>query len=203
MSVLNKVSRRELWMVSLLPAALVVIASFVVPSPADDVEELETRLEQLTRNTTPAQEIERAQEARTGIREAEAALETLDAREEELEAEIEAARRPRAAVVGVGAGLVSMAEKLDELRVRLAEHRVQVLAIESDGAATDGPEAGKTWRVTVAGRWGEVLGAIEREDTFPRGLLLRSIQMEEPSLRTDLRRWELSVGPVGAAGGGL
>ncbi|MEM9419134.1 MAG: hypothetical protein AAGA25_08825 [Planctomycetota bacterium] len=203
MSALQKLSKRELWMVSLLPAALVVIASFIVPSPADEVKQLEERLEQITQNTSPAQTIERAQTARAEIREAESTLEALSGEEASVQAQIETARRPEVAIQT--AYSASLAENLDELRARLADHGVQVLAIDSKatGKSSTRSRAGASslavekWRVTAVGRWGQVRQALNHSETFPEGLALLSIQMDEPSSRTALRRWELSVAPVG------
>ncbi|MEM9882008.1 MAG: hypothetical protein AAF800_03715 [Planctomycetota bacterium] len=201
MNALSKLSKRELWLVSMLPAVLVVIASFVVPRPADEVHELEEQLDRITQADPPGRTVQRAQEARSQIREHEASLEALARQAGELNTTIEAARRPAAPAATAASASASLAENLDELRARLARYGVRVLAIDSKGSAarrpSSAPLSSETWRVTAVGRWGEVRDALNQPGTFPAGLVLRSMQMDEPSSRTTLRRWEFSVAPAG------
>lgn len=202
MSALNKVSKRELWMVSLLPAALVVIVSFIVPTPAEEVHELEERLERMNQSAPSGTTLQRAEQSQAEIREAESSLEALEQQEEVLQTQIEMARRPETSVSP--AASVSLAIKLDELRARLAKHGVQVTAIDDKGAgpgkatqSTQPSSPTQTWSVTVFGRWTQVRAALDDPETFPWGLTLQSMQMDERSPQTALRRWELSVSPVG------
>ncbi|MEM6552378.1 MAG: hypothetical protein AAF750_09670 [Planctomycetota bacterium] len=186
----RKVSQREIWLLALLPAALVAIVSFSLPGPADELPELEDRLERLSTDGAQTQSKLRAfsQEMSKTRQEQKA----LEARETELKAAIASISKPTAR-----SATLNMAGVLDELAHRLNAHGVQVLAMETGGprapkpidAATGTPP--RQWVVSVAATWPALRSALADDQVFPPGLGLAAMKMDPAQNNRSLRRWEL------------
>ena len=210
----RRISRREVWLVSLLPAALVVIVSLGLPDKSEQIAQAERRLDQAYSGDAIARQHSELQSLATQLDESRQALEALVAQEADLLARIQALQAP------VAGRTQSMAEALDELTRRLAGHGVQVLAMmeanragrsESgapargarvrgllDSLVGGGAAARQDWQVTVAATWPAVREALAETDTFPPGLALAALQMAPARPTGPLRRWELVVSDLGA-----
>ncbi len=193
----RKVTHREVWLVSLLPAALVVIVSMALPGPADEIRAAEQRLNQLTSGDAHERLHTEYREITAQLQESQRALTELEAREAELEAQISTFASPTRP-----AQRLEMAQTLDELTRRLGEHGVQVLAMtEAQGSksnASPAMVAKADWRVSVAATWPAMSEALSDDDTFPQGLALSAMKMEKPRPNLSLQRWELIVVDLGA-----
>lgn len=206
----RKVSQRELWLIALLPAALVVIVSLALPGPAGEASELERRLERLAGDDTEASMHDQLEKLAEEHKASRQKLTDLGLQEKFLQAAIDAFESPAAQ----RAIAFNLAEGLDELSVRLAGHGVRVLAMVEDTAARGGRSAGMRssgrsgdtgqakptdWQVTVAAAWPAMRRALADAETFPRGLALSAMNMEPPRAGVGVQRWELVVTGAGAA----
>jgi DNA-binding transcriptional MerR regulator len=195
----RRISQRELWLASLLPAALVIIISLGLPNKSDEIDAVERRLEQAASAETIASQRERLRELATELEESREALDALTAQETDLLARIQALQAP------VAGRTQSLAQALDALTRRLAVHRVQVLAVTGAAGAVE-----RDWQVSVAATWQDVREALAEPDTFPPGLALAALHMAPTrpaggsAARSGagsslaLRRWELLVSDLGS-----
>jgi exonuclease VII large subunit len=191
-----KVSQRELWMMALLPAFLVIIVSMGLPDKSEEIAAAERRLDRVSSPEAVARQRQQLQELATQLEESRQTLDVLAAQEADLKERIQAAQSP------VAGRTQSMAHALDMLTRRLAGHGIQVLAVTEVG----GSGARRDWRVSVAATWQDVREALAETETFPVGMALATLQMapERPTAgSTDdsvvaLRRWELQVRDLGA-----
>ncbi|MEM9301693.1 MAG: hypothetical protein AAGE01_06260 [Pseudomonadota bacterium] len=130
MSTKRPISRRELWLVSFLPAALVLIVSLGLPKgDVKNIPDMERRLAQLSTESAVQR---RARDLRTltaELTESQAQLDALSVRETALQARVDAIRSP-----GAGPG-ADMAKGLDALTKQLAGHGVQVLGMVQTGGS--------------------------------------------------------------------
>jgi hypothetical protein len=198
----RKITQRELWLICLLPAALVVIVSMALPGPSDEIEAVERRLTQLTGGDAHEQIHSQLRELSEQREASEQDLAALTAREQSLRSQLAALQSPRP-----DRAAVAMAEALDELTGRLAGYGVQVLAMEQAGSTSRVGSArssqagagqrsgysGGDWQVSVAARWPAIRAALADGDAFPPGLALSAMRMESPRPNMPLRRWELIV----------
>ena len=187
----RKISQREVWLVSLLPAALVIILSLGLPDKSDEIAAVERRLGQASSTEVIARQHRELRELATQLDESRQTLDALEAQEADLQNRIRALQTP------VADRTRSLAQTLDALTRRLAGHGVQVLAVTETGGA----DARRDWQVSVAATWQAVRGALAETDTFPPGLALAALQMA-PARSTagsglPLRRWELMVSDLG------
>ena len=214
MKPIGRISRREVWLVSLLPAALVVIVSLGLPDASDEIAALERRLNQVSSGDAIARQHSDLRALATQLDESRQALEGLAAEQADLLVRIQALQAP------VAGRTQSMAEALDELTRRLAGHGVQVLAMmeanragRSESAAPargarvrrllgsltgGGAAARQDWQVTVAATGPAVREALAETDAFPPGLALAALHMAPARSTVPLRRWELVVSDLGA-----
>ncbi|MEM1210693.1 MAG: hypothetical protein AAGI68_00190 [Planctomycetota bacterium] len=194
----RKVSQREVWLLALLPAALVAIVSFALPGPADEVSALELRLERAS--TSEAQAQSRLREYAQQLQESRKELAALEAQEAQLNAEVRRLNRPSTQ----RRARLDVAAMLDEFARRLSGHGAQVLAMEigkarpgvKRAANVPGQPSGREpqeWVVSVAGTWSTLRAAMADEDAFPKGLGLSAIKMDPVRSNGALRRWELIV----------
>lgn len=219
----SKISQRELWLLSLLPAALVLIVSLGLPGPAAEIAETETRLARVTGADAQQRMAGQLSDASKELRESRAQIEQLEVREAELRSRLEELQRPRNRTLG---GL-DMADALDELTERLARHGVRVLAMHSEDAARSGAtrttsarsrrrRAGTSaaaarsyagastsrratsWEVSVAATWPSLRAALADLEAFPGGLWLSALAMEPAQPNSSLHRWDLIVTEAGA-----
>lgn len=193
----SKVSPREVWLLALLPAALVLIVSFALPSPADEVAELEQRLERFTANE--GQAVSQLREYSKELQQSNQQLKALKLKETVLSSQIQAATKPQQR-----RETLDMAGALDELARRLSSHGAQVLAMAAGAQgsavkASKGQSAGvsntvrREWIVSVVATWPVVRTALADAQTFPKGLALSAMNMEQAQPNGTLRRWELVV----------
>lgn len=218
-------SRRELWLVSLLPAALVLIVSTGLPGPGEEIATAERRLEQMTSAAAQRRLSDRLREATAELAEARSAIEELDLREEALELRLAAARAPREVVAPKRRP--PMAYVLDELASRLEVRGIRVLAMdpvrsgstpaapfvaanpfarrsrakarargEQVSAARTTSATAARWSVTVAATWPDLMDALRDEDSFPEGLGLLALDMEPARRASSLHSWQLTVSEV-------
>lgn len=219
----SKISLRELWLVSLLPAALVLIVSMGLPGPADEIAAIQTQLARVTGSDAQQRMARQLSEASTQLRESREQIEQLEVREAELRSQLEPIER---AGGGTGPRLV-MADALDELTERLSRHGVRVLAMHSDAASRTGrtgatssrsrrrrakvgtAAAGSSvtngttnrrsnWEVSVAATWPALRAALADVEAFPTGLWLSALAMEPALPNSSLHRWDLYVNEAGA-----
>lgn len=219
----TKISLRELWLVSLLPAALVLIVSMGLPGPADEIAKVENQLSRLTGSDAQQRMARQLSEASTQLRESREQIEELEVREAELRSRLEPIEAVRK---GTGPRLV-MADALDELTERLSRHGVRVLAMHGNASNRAGstggtssrsrrrrPRAGTTaagssassgaanrrqiWEVSVAATWPALRAALADVDAFPTGLWLSALAMEPALPSSSLHRWDLYVNEAGA-----
>ncbi|MEM6257677.1 MAG: hypothetical protein AAGI37_05130 [Planctomycetota bacterium] len=193
----SKVSHREVWLISLLPAALVVIISFALPSPADQVSELEDELQRLQAGE---------EEMLTELREYAAQLKrdkeemvAMEQKEQELSAQLDSATAPPDE-----RETLDMAGVLDEFGRQLTAHGAQVVAMEevttgSTTKKTRGQDAEnqasirREWVVRLVATWPVLHAALKDPEAFPRGLSLSAMNMEPTQPKSPLHRWELVV----------
>ena len=205
----RKISQRELWLIALLPAALVVILSLAVPGPAGVAAEMEERLDRLTSGNSGASMHTQLRDLAAEHQASRQQMAELEAREAVARAGIESLQAPAAR----RALAFNMAEGLDELTSRLGGHGVQVLAMVEDAgsgqgkfvAGTKGRAASggstiarRDWQVSVAATWPAMREALADAGTFPRGLALSALKMEPPRPNVRVQRWELMVSDSGA-----
>ncbi|MEM8884618.1 MAG: hypothetical protein AAGD14_11150 [Planctomycetota bacterium] len=214
-----RVSKRELWLISLLPSALVVILSLAIPGPADEIPEVEERLNRLTSSDAHARRHSQMRAFAKQLKESKAKQAELKSREAALKAELDAPPVPRAVRT------LAMAEALDELTRRLAAHGVRLLAMEQSTSTASAPaktsaarirrarggarkpspgpvgsaEKPRSWQVSLAATWPAVRAALADPRTVPPGLALSALAMDPARLGVPLRRWELIVEDAGAA----
>ena len=203
MKLKRKTSLREVWLVSLLPAALVIIVSPAVPGPSGEIAAVERRLDQLGSGDAHQRVHSELRELSTQYSQNRQSLVELESREAELQKYIEELRLP------VASGKLNMAEGLDEMTRRLAAHGVQVLAMVEEGSRRHvgsaapsrktGTAAQQQWRVSVAATWPVVRAALADVEAFPPGLVLLAMQMHPPQSNVPLQRWELIVADSGTS----
>ncbi|MEO0476261.1 MAG: hypothetical protein AAF085_09895 [Planctomycetota bacterium] len=192
----SKISQREVWLLALLPAALVVIVSFALPSPADEVAELEQRLDQMSSNEE--QTLNQLREYSDQLKQNNQEIESLEAREADLSSQIRLLNRPKQR-----RQMLDLADALDELARRLSKHGAQVLAMEASDQGTvargvkqsdsrSGAEQ-REWVVSLVATWPVLRTALADPQAFPLGLALSAMKMESVPSSGVLRRWELVV----------
>lgn len=187
----RKISQREVWLMSLLPAALVMIISLGLPDKSDEIAAVEQRLGQASSAEAIARQHRELRDLATQLDESRQVLDALEAQEADLQARIRALQTP------VAGRTQSLAQTLDALTRRLAEHGVQVLAMKEAG----GEAARRDWQVSVAATWQDAREALAATDTFPPGLALAALHMAPARSMAGsmvaLRRWELMVSDLG------
>lgn len=197
----QKISQRELWLVSLLPAALVIIVSLAIPGPADKIAETERRLEQLSGGDAHESFHKQLRQHTTQLKASEQELAELEARETIAQSRLHALQSPGRS------GTLEMAEALDKLTHGLARHGVRVLAMEKTRSNRTTPAKSSTarssdqqsdWQISVAATWPAVRQALADANTFPPGLALSAMKMDPPRPNVALRKWELIVTDAGA-----
>ncbi|MEM8710404.1 MAG: hypothetical protein AAGG01_05595 [Planctomycetota bacterium] len=223
----KRISTRELWLVSLLPAAIVLIFSFAFPGPAKEIDGLEANLARLMSNETQQRLASQLQEATENLSSGKEELIALDKRIADLEAELAVKEAPKAKMLPL-----QMTDALDFLTNRLAAHGVRVVSMEradgpakavssfvsssrasrrrrarsgtgsslaSQSADVSGSDAsGKArWRVSVAATWPNAHRALADIDAFPPGLGLYAFEMESARPGSSLHRWNFIVSEVG------
>lgn len=195
----TKLSQREVWLVVLLPAALVAIISYAIPGPADKVAELEKALERAGGNEADAHS--QMRDLSQQLKQGREALAALEAKEAELSVQIQSLNKPPQQ-----REVFNLAGALDELTRRLSLHGAQVLAMEACAKQTAAgrPVQGgrgqsgvhtspQEWAVSVAATWPVLRAALADADAFPPGLALSAMKMEQAQPNRTLRRWELVV----------
>ncbi|MEM6671920.1 MAG: hypothetical protein AAF726_03700 [Planctomycetota bacterium] len=226
MTAKRRLSLRELWLVSLLPAALVVIVSLGLPGPSKEIKAAETRLDQITGRAAQVRMQGQLQDASASLTESREELAQLEAREAEIMSSLEELQAPRET------RSLAMADAMDQLTRRLAKHGVRVLAMKnvasrslaptqtaqygsgrkrraaarlnasssaaSNRAARSSSNRKTNWQVSVAGTWPSVRAALADVQAFPTGLGLSALEMQPARPGTSLHRWELFVHEVGA-----
>lgn len=184
----RKLSRREVWLVALLPAALAVIVAPMLPGPSTGIEATERRLNQLTGGGGRQALQNQVRELETQIKDRNDELAELDEQTALLQAQLQSVQVP------VMMRTLDMAAGLDDLSRRLDQHGVQVLAMTEGG----GSETSPGWKISVAATWPALREALTHSRTFPDGLMLLALKMEAPRPEVLLRRWELIVTASGA-----
>jgi len=183
----RKFSQREVWLVSLLPAALAAVVALALPGPSSELAAAERRMNQLTGGGGRQVVQNQVRELETQIKERGKELAELDARAAHLHERLRSLQAP------VAARKLDMAAGLDELSRRLGGHGVQVLATTEES----GSERSRGWKVSVAATWPALRAALAQSSTFPEGLTLSALRMEAPRPDVVLRRWELVVAAAG------
>jgi hypothetical protein len=210
MTAKRKISQRELWLVSLLPAGLVLILSQALPDASEEIAAAENRLEQLGSTDARMRQSTRLSELKARLEQSQQDLEALAGQKAELQARVDALQAP------VAGRAQSMAQALDTLGQRLAAHKVQVLeagsAVGDSAASRREPgffarfEAGsrsgvatpRDWQIGVAATWPAMLAALEDPETSVPGLALSALAMAPARPSLPLRRWVLIVNDLGA-----
>lgn len=179
----SKVSQREVWLLALLPAALVVIVSFALPSPADKVAELNQRLEQARGDD--AQRHKQLRVFSDERKRFQEELAVLSRTEADLTAQLRLLDVPTAR-----GDTLNMTGILDTLLASLEKHGAKTLAIRpKDRDVADGSE----WELRVAAPWSTLQAALLDDHAFPPGLALSALKMEQAQPTLSLRLWELVV----------
>ncbi|MEM1090676.1 MAG: hypothetical protein AAF552_14820 [Pseudomonadota bacterium] len=126
----HRLSRRELWLVSLLPAALVVIVSMGLPKgKVSEIPDLERRLTLLTSDEAVQRRAREQRELTDELRDRREALAALTAREKRLQARLDALLAPGSSRAS------AMAQGLDRLTRQLGNNGVQVLGMLPQGGS--------------------------------------------------------------------
>ncbi|MEM9386639.1 MAG: hypothetical protein AAGA68_16390 [Pseudomonadota bacterium] len=124
----RRLSRRELWLVCLMPAALVVIASLGLPKgETSRIPDMERRLNLLTSDEALARRAREQRDLTNELRESEQTLAELKNREAQLKERVDALRVPS------GSRASAMAQGLDRLTRQLSRNGVQVLGMLPQG----------------------------------------------------------------------
>ena len=187
MTAKRKISQRELWLVALVPTALVLILSQALPDVNDKIAAAERRLEQLGSTEARVRWSTELGALQTRLEESRQALEALAAQKVEVQARFDAFQAP------APGRAQSMAQALDTLLLRLADHGLQVL--DAGGSAEVAP---RDWRIGVAATWPAMLAALEDPETAVPGLALSALSMAPAQPSLPLRRWTLIVNGQGA-----
>ncbi|MEM9347602.1 MAG: hypothetical protein AAGB26_13390 [Planctomycetota bacterium] len=198
-------SQREVWLLALLPAALVVILSFALPGPKKKVADMEARLVRLTSQEADAHK--QLHDQADALKKGRNEMQVLEAQQADLLAQIAALEEPATVQRRVA---LDMAGVLDELARRLSQHGAQVLAMEAQNqrapsTSASGVKAKQNqsnrdpdalrpeWVVSLVATWPVLRKALADAEAFPQGLALSAMNMEPAPSSVTLRRWELVV----------
>jgi hypothetical protein len=191
----RKITTRELWLVSILPAALVLILSAALPGPNNEIASATERLEKLTSGEAHAKMDRKLRLHATEQEQVEQQLAEFSAEEEMLRHTLAQLRSPG------GSKHVSMAAAVSTLAQRMAMHDVHLLAMEN--ASREGePDhrsgnknkvTQKKWQLEVAATWPAFRAALNDLNAFPPDIALLAISMHNAQSASTLRRWELIV----------
>lgn len=181
-------STRERWLLAVLPAALALIGSLILPggkierrqlnavlSSAPGDEEMHRDLAQLTKTIS---------ESRAEARRIDDELAKLG--QPEISERRAIAAAPRAA---------SLAGRFEQLSGRLDQAGITIVsteAVRQPGSSADDTSA-SSWRLTVASTWTQLTNAIAQPDLVPAGLVIDSIAMDPRRNGTRLRRWVIML----------
>lgn len=182
------ISTRERWLLAFLPASLVLIGFFILPSGKAERRQLNTVLsnapsdEELHREL--AQLSKTIEESRSEVTQIEVKLASLRAPDASERPENDAAS-PTMSTAG---RFEVLARRLDEVGIAIVSSE----AVRRPGSATDG-NAAHSWKLTVASTWPRLTEAIAQLDLLPPGLVVDSIEMDAPRPGTRLRRWVIML----------
>lgn len=182
------ISTRERWLLTLLPASLVLVGSFILPSGKAERRQLNAVL-----STAPSDEELHREVAQLSKTIGESRSEVA-----QIEAELASLRAPDASdpAASVAASpAMSMAGRFETLGGRLDEAGIAVVsseAVRRPGSAADETPA-NSWKLTVASTWPQLTEAIAQRDLVPPGLVVDSIEMDAPRPGTRLRRWVIML----------
>ena len=181
-------STRERWLLALLPAALVLVGSFILPSGKTERRQLNVVL-----SNTPGDEERHRElaELATRIGERRTEIRRID---DEL-ARIRRPKMPDRQAIAAAPGSMSLAGRFEQLGERLDDVGIAILsteAIERSGSSA-GDTTATSWKLTVASTWPQLTDAIAQPDLVPAGLIVDSIAMDPPRTGTRLRRWVIML----------
>lgn len=190
----RQITKRELWLMSVLPGALVMIISMGLPNASKDITAAENQLERLMSTDARMRQATQLRELRAQSAEYQETQAELASQEVAIQTQINVLETP------VTNRTQSLTQALHTLTVRLVGHGVQVLAMgkakaESRSNAQDSGQ--QDWTVSVIASWTAMSEALADPDVFPSGLVLLAITMEQPKSPMPLRHWELTVIDLG------
>jgi len=194
MTAKTKVTQREVWLLALLPAALVLIVSMSIPGPGDEREQVEQRLEKAQSADARSRRQARREKLEGEISESRAELERVELELAERRARLDGLLRPAEAEVEGPAEEQSFVESLDLMSQRLRTHGVLVTGMESEGAS--GRAGGVVMSVSAEAPWRAMGAALADVDAFPPGLGMKGLDMMPVRPGTPTREWTLRVAEV-------
>ncbi|MGB0332604.1 MAG: hypothetical protein ACPGPE_12410 [Planctomycetota bacterium] len=190
----TKVTQREVWLLALLPAALVLIVSMSIPGPGDEREQVEQRLEKAQSADARSRRQARREKLEGELAETRAELERVQLEQAERRSHLEELQRPADLEVEGPAEERSFVESLDLMSQRLQAHGVVVTGMQSEG--TGRGAGGVVMDVSAEAPWRAMGAALADVDVFPPGLGMRGIEMESVLPGTLTRTWTLKVAEV-------
>jgi len=198
----RRMSGRERWLVALLPAALILIASYAIPMGQKKAESLERVVTSAPDDMKLHRELS---ELSKQLKQARQERDVEVAKLEQLQADIDFKKQ------GGAMARSSTIDRFQQLSQRLADRGVVIMAsepIQTTGANNSRPkgaqhDAPRAWRLTVAGTWPKLREAMSDESLTPAGLRIQTLTMSEPTPGTTLRRWVLEVSQVDGRAGAL
>lgn len=182
------ISTRERWLLALLPAALLIIGSFILPGGKAERRQLNALL-----SNAPGDE-----EMHRELAELAETIDASRAEAQRIDDELAQLRRPKTPgrqASHAEPGPTSLAERFKQLGGRLDQAGIAIVSTEmvrQSGSSVDGAST-NSWRLTVASTWAELTNAIAQPDLVPAGLAIDSITMDPPRTGTRLRRWVIML----------
>jgi hypothetical protein len=184
----NALSTRERWLLALLPAALVLIGSSILPSGKTERRQLNAVLSNAPGDEEMHREL--AELTRT-IGESRAEVRRI---EEEL-AQLRQPTVPDRQATAAALEPATLAGRFEQLGERLDGLGIAIMSTEAVGrsGSSAGDTTADTWKLTVASTWPQLTDAMARSDLMPAGLIVDSIAMDPPRNDTHLRRWVIML----------
>ena len=186
-------TNRERWLLALLPAGLIAIASFIVPMGATKRAKLEKQVK-----AAPSDEEVHRQMATLSRKRSELdkTLKVMEQTLAQTRAEIAEIRFPSGTT---GDSAPPIAQRFKHLIDHLEQQQIALVATEVVQEATPGDtNARRVWALTLMGSWPQMESALSDVSLVPPGLWIDSLTMEAISQRTALRRWRMNVSAAAA-----
>lgn len=182
-------SSRELWLVSLLPAALVLIVLTVIKPGTSEISRLHSLLADAAEHDKMRAEV---RDLSLTLREHRDEAVRLDGEMIRVRSQVKGLERQSAPRGGSGTG--SMAQRFEFLVDRLDRSGVSVLSCEAlGGSAGTSGQAAASWRLAVAGGWPQMARSLGDEQLTSPGIRIESLEMKPARPGVALHEWVMVV----------